>query len=959
MFKQLFRSLCWLAALVGLLANLAQANIAKTNSTQADPSKADGRERLSLDRGWLFHLGDIPMPVVKGHGFSYGNAKAGNAWGAAGTEFDDSSWRKLDLPHDWAVEGPFDPNANISQGYRPRGDSWYRRYLRVDEADRGRHFELQFDAIATHSTVWVNGNVVSRNWSGYNSNYIDITPYLRYGDAMNTIAIRVDATAMEGWWYEGAGMYRHAWLVKRNPVHIITDGVHATPRLEGKHWQIPVAVTLNNSGKQAADVTVEVSVFDPKGKQVAKQAQAVRVPVLTQTLAQVPVVIESPALWSIEQTNLYRVTTQVIQNAKKIDEVSLNTGFRTIRFDSQQGFFLNDKHVKLQGVCIHQDHAGVGVAVPDSIWEYRLRRLKELGVNAIRFSHNAPASEVLDMVDRMGFVVMDENRNFNPSPDYMKQLEWMVRRDRHHPGIILWSVFNEEPVQGTEVGYEMVRRMTAAVKALDDTRPVTAAMNGGFLTPLNVSHAVDVVGANYQVPDYDRFHNARPEMPFTSSEDTSAFMTRGEFTTDKRKNIIASYDDDFALWGNSHRDAWEAIASRDYVAGGFVWTGFDYRGEPTPNEWPSVSSFFGIMDLNGFPKTAYYMHQVQWIKDRPLVHIAPHWNWSGSEGKDIRVMVMANVERVKLRLNGRDLGEQKVDQYRMNFFKVPYEAGKLEAIGFKGDKEVTRAIVETTGEAVALELIPDRKSLVGDGRDAMPITVRALDAKGRAVPIDNSEVTFEISGAGKSIGHGNGDPNSHEDEKGKTRKLFNGLAQLIVQTNFESKGEIKITASAQGLKTASVSIPVKAVAPVPFVSGGEAPLSHIRDWRVSPASSERPDPTQVLADNDMNTWGWGQPPMLNTPEGKSGASYRLYRTSFTPRKNLADGTGRIHFYKIIGKAEIWLNGVLIGKKESFAPAELDLQLLAGQGARQLNVIVQGDGDNKAGVEGNVVIEPKK
>ena len=423
------------------------------------------RERLSLDRGWLFHLGDIPMPEIKGHGASYGNAKAGNAPGPAGREYDDSDWRTLDLPHDWAVEGPFDPNANLSQGYRPRGASWYRRYLQVDESDRGRHFELQFDAIATHSTIWVNGNVVSRNWSGYNSNYIDITPYLRYGAAMNTIAIRADANPMEGWWYEGAGIYRHAWLVKSSPVHVVTDGVHATPRKAAgeNNWEIPVEVTLENTGKEAVDVTVDVSVFDPSGKQVAKQTRAASVPLFTPATVSLPMAISNPAIWSLEKTNLYRVTTQVFSQGKKIDETSLNTGFRTIRFDAQQGFFLNDKHTKLQGVCIHQDHAGVGVAVPDSIWEYRLRRLKELGVNAIRFSHNAPASEVLDLVDRMGFVVMDENRNFNPSPDYMKQLEWMVRRDRHHPGIILWSVFNEEPVQGTEVGYEMVRRMTAAV----------------------------------------------------------------------------------------------------------------------------------------------------------------------------------------------------------------------------------------------------------------------------------------------------------------------------------------------------------------------------------------------------------------------------------------------------------------------------------------------------------------
>jgi len=349
----------------------------------------------------------------------------------------------------------------------------------------------------------------------------------------------------------------------------------------------------------------------------------------------------------------------------------------------------------------------------------------------------------------------------------------------------------------------------AAVKALDDTRPTTAAMNGGYTTPLNVAMAVDVVGSNYHVGDYDVFHRAHPDKPFTSSEDTSAFMTRGEFTTDKARHISASYDEDYAEWGNSHRQGWEAIASRDFVAGGFVWTGFDYRGEPTPYEWPSVSSYFGIMDLNGFPKAAYYLHQAQWIHDRPLVHIEPHWNWPGREGQPIRVMVMANVERVRLLLNGHAVGEQQVDPYRMNTFQVAYAPGRLEAVGYRGGKEVARSSVETTGPAVKLELVPDRAGLRGDGRDAMPITVRALDAKGRAVPLADAEVTFAVSGAGRAIGHGNGDPTSHEDEKGPRRRLFNGLAQLIVQSDWDSRGVMTVQARAPGLAPTTLAIPVK------------------------------------------------------------------------------------------------------------------------------------------------------
>jgi beta-galactosidase len=800
------------AALIGLLSLQAHAD--------------GGRERLSLDRGWLFHLGDIPFPVPATQDETYYATKAGLASGAAAVTFDASTWRKLDLPHDWQIEQPFDPKANPAHGFRQRGIGWYRRYVALPESDRGRHVELELGAIATHATVWVNGNLVNRNWSGYNAIQIDITPYLQYGaDHPNVVAIRVDANAMEGWWYEGAGMYRHAWLVKTDAVHIVPEGVRVTPRQgKGGAWEIPAQVTLDNDGKQDARVDVEMVVTGPDGKQVARRSTKIDVPVLTQVTASLPMTIPHPSLWTLDKSTLYHVTTTVRRNGKTLDQLALDTGFRSLRFDADRGFFLNGAHVKLQGVCLHQDHAGVGVAVPDAIWEYRLRRLKELGVNALRMSHNAIAPEVLDIADRMGFLVMAENRNFNPSPDYMKQLEWMVKRDRHHPSVILWSVFNEEPVQATEAGYEMARRMVAVAKALDGTRPTTAAMSGGMLTPLNVSHAVDVVGINYQIPEYDKYHAANPTRPLTSAEDTSAFMTRGEFATDDARHVKTSYDVENPFWGNTHRDAWQAIGTRDFVAGGFVWTGFDYHGESWPyTSWPSVSSFFGIMDLNGFPKTAYYMHQVQWIKDRPLVYIAPHWNWPGKEGQEIVVRVMANVERVKLLLNGREIGEQKVDNYRMNDFKVKYEAGKLEAIAYNGGKEVARTSVETTGPAVALELVPDRGALAGDGRDAMPITVRALDAQGRAVPVANDEVSLSVVGAGKSIGTGNGDPNSHEDEKGKTRRLFNGLAQLIVQSDWDSNGAIEVRATAPGLQPATVRIPVKAVAPVPYVAVAAAP----------------------------------------------------------------------------------------------------------------------------------------
>ncbi|MCX6910880.1 MAG: beta-galactosidase, partial [Verrucomicrobia bacterium] len=353
------------------------------------PKPSAVRERLSLDRGWRFHLGDVPFPVIQGHSDTYHNAKAGKAWGAAAPEFDDAGWRHLDLPHDWVIEQPFSEKANLSQGYRPRGVGWYRRQFKLDAADRGRHLELQFDGVATHCTVWFNGTVVHRNWCGYTSFYIDITPFAQFGDHANTIVVRVDANVMEGWWYEGAGIYRHTWLVKRNPVHIVTDGVFANPVRDAKgRWSLPVEATLANSGREAAPVEVAVTLTGPDGKLVAQGRAKTALKPLGESVAKLSLPVEAPRLWSVDEPTLYRVRTVVTRNGAPLDEVTTTCGFRTLRFDADKGFFLNDKPLKLKGVCNHQDHAGVGVAMPDSLWEFRLRRMKEMGANAHRCSHN-------------------------------------------------------------------------------------------------------------------------------------------------------------------------------------------------------------------------------------------------------------------------------------------------------------------------------------------------------------------------------------------------------------------------------------------------------------------------------------------------------------------------------------------------------------------------------------------
>ena len=771
-----------------------------------DPAAGPRQDRL-LDLGWRFHEGDIDLPPLITHDDTYNAAKAGAARGAASPKFDDSAWATVTLPHDFASFQPIEAENNVDEAYRKRGIAWYRNTLRFDEGDHGKHIELQIEGAATQATVWFNGTLVARSLSGYVSTYIDITPYVTYGYALNHLAIRVDATQLEGWWYEGAGLYRDVRVVVRNPVHIVTDGVFAQPVKDGDTWKIPVEVTLYNSGTAAVEVRVSSDCWDdrPLGGHAPSSNTQVSVPPLGTAVAAMAIDFPNPTLWSPDDPHLYQVTTVIWTGEPDAmvthDQVVTNCGFRHTRWEADTGFYLNDQSLKIKGVCLHQDHAGVGTAIPPALVEYRLQRLKTLGCNAIRCSHNAQSRAFMDACDRLGFLVMAENRNFNPSDDYMRQLEWLVRRDRNHPCVYLWSVFNEEPMQGTEQGYEMVRRMSAAVKALDTTRPVTAAMNGGLDTPVNVSQAVDVIGINYQQGIYDEVHKRYPDKPIYSSEDTSAFMTRGEYKTDAARHIMASYDDEAAPWGETHRAAWKAVHERPFIAGQFVWTGFDYHGEPTPHTFPTNSSFFGIFDLCGFDKAAAHIHRAQWIDDLPVLGLVPHWNWS--KGDKVRVMACTNAEEVELIVNGKSAGKQKGDRLGMNYWTVDYAPGFIEARAYNGGKLVTKTRNETTGEAVALTLDFDHP-LVGDGRDVVAVTVSAVDAKGRVVPTADHKVT--ISTSARIVGLGNGDPNCLEPEKGNTRSLFHGLAQvLIAAPALEDKGLALISgfAKADGLKPKS------------------------------------------------------------------------------------------------------------------------------------------------------------
>ena len=644
----------------------------------------------------------------------------------------------------------------------------------------------------------------------------------------------------------------------------------------------------------------------------------------------------------------------MLRDSAVIDERRVAIGFRTVRFDADKGLLVNDRPVKLKGVCLHQDHAGVGVAMPDALLAWRLERLKAMGCNAIRMSHNAPTAELLDWCDRMGFLVMDENRNFNPAPDYLAQLEWLVRRDRNHPSVILWSVFNEEPMQGTEAGVEMVRRMAAAVRALDDSRPITAAMNGSFYNPSNVSTVVDVMGFNYYQGDYDKFHRLNPTKPITSSEDTSAFETRGAFASDPAGHVITSYDTEAASWGGTHRASWKNIAERPFVAGGFVWTGFDYHGEPTPYDWPTISSFFGILDLCGFAKTAFDIHSAHWIDDRPVVAIAPHWTWPGREGQPIKVFVTSNAETVVLMLNGRDLGVQRVDHIMGNEWIVPYAPGRIEARAMRGGKVVATAIHETAGPPVALRLTPARTVMAGDDEDAQPITIDAIDARGRHVPTANLATRFTVEGA-TLLGVGNGDPNSHEPEQfaGPTgeRSLFNGLAQLIVRAD-AGPGGIVVRATAPGLKPAVLKLDRADIASRPQVAIVPVVLK-LRDWRRSPVFAQRPDAGLAPADGDNNSWDFIHSGEPTTGEAQPG--WRIYRARIIPWKRIAAEGGVITFDALGGKAELWIDGTRIAVKEGTDTAPLRAPIAPGAGPRVVALLVNAPAGRPSGLLGPVTI----
>jgi beta-galactosidase len=799
------------AALVSQPASLL-LNAAARSAITEERSAASGRERLLLDFGWRFHLGHADDPARDfGFGQSSVFAKSGRLFMPSRQDFDASQWRPVDLPHDFAVELPFENERSlIGHGAKPLGRSypatsigWYRRVFEIPASDLGRRLVVEFDGVFRDCIVALNGHYLGRNLSGYAPFRYDITDFANYG-GKNVLVVRVDATEYEGWFYEGAGIYRHVWLVKTDALHIAHWGTFITSEVQPGAALVTLSTELHNDSDGEKACRVVVTIVDSAGKDVGTVRSApAAIPAWGRHEFSQQVLVNKPALWSLEAPHMYRAVTSVEAAGAAVDRCETPFGMRTIRFDADKGFFLNGKPVKIKGTCNHQDHAGVGSALPDRLQYYRIEKLKEMGSNAYRTSHNPPTPELLDACDRLGMLVMDETRMLSANTEGLSQLERMIRRDRNHPSIILWSLGNEEPEQGTERGERMAATMKRLARRLDPTRPVTVAMNGHW--GKGFSNVVDVQGCNYiKIGNMDQFHAAFPAKPMIGSEEASTYSTRGIYENNKVRGYVSAYDVNVPRHGTTAEAWWSYYSARPFVAGGFVWTGFDYRGEPSPYSWPCISSHFGIMDTCGFPKDNYYYYQ-SWWTGKPVLHVFPHWNWAGKEGQEISVWVHSNCEEVELLLNGKSLGKQSLPRNSHLEWKVNYAPGTLLAQGFSGGKVVAVAKNETTGAPAAIKLLPDRLTINADGEDVSMITVAIVDAQGRVVPVADNEVSFEVKGPGKIIGVGNGDPSSHEPDKASQRKAFNGLAQVIAQAN-QQPGEIALSAHSPGLQPASVTI---------------------------------------------------------------------------------------------------------------------------------------------------------
>ena len=749
------------------------------------------RSRVSLDQGWQFALGNASSPALDfGCGTEYFNyltkAASIHNTGPYSPAFRAEGWKTIDLPHDWAVDLPFAREASHSHGYKTIGYKypetsvgWYRKTFTIPVEDEGKHIWVRFDGIFRDARIWLNGFYLGHEPSGYATQVYDLTEYINYGSE-NLLTVRADASLEEGWFYEGAGIYRHVWLEKAHPLHVAPMGTFAYTKMDQAGAVVTVETKVCNASSAPASYSLRHTLTDPHG-QVVATCTAVAAPLEAReegtTTARMQV--ESPLLWSPEHPYIYRITTEVLADGRVLDIYETKIGIREAVFHPDKGFLLNGERVELKGVNMHQDHAGVGSGIPDALQVYRLLELKKMGVNAYRSSHNPMTPEMLDACDSLGILVLEENRLMGINKEHIRLLKSMIERDRNHPSIILWSVGNEEwALEWTGKGRKLTETMREYCHRLDPTRPMCVATSSGP----NIVVPADVAGYNYLMQNpIDEHRSHYPQRIAVGTEETTGCGTRGIYYPEPGRMAALNRAPDTDGTLNRIERGWQFYRDRPWLGGLFYWTGFDYRGEPNPLEYPATGSEFGILDYCGFPKDeAWYLRA--WWTDEPVLHILPHWNLEGHEGEKVSIWAYSNCDEVSLSVNGRNLGRKKMPRGGHIEWEAVYQPGKVVAKGYKDGRCILKEVVETAGA-------PSRVALEATTIGPLTVyTVRVLDHKGRWVPTACVPLSLTVDGPARILGAGNGDPAFRSKERPEdpsarsfTIETFGGLAQVLVQ----------------------------------------------------------------------------------------------------------------------------------------------------------------------------------
>jgi beta-galactosidase len=777
---------------------------------------------IKFNANWRFHLGDVAS--------------------GQSPDLDDSKWRVLSLPHDWSIEGKFDEKnpAGIGGGALPGGVGWYRKTFNIPVSNQGKLVFVDFDGVYRNSEVWLNGKYLGKRPFGYISFRYELTPHLKFGGE-NLLVVKVDNSQQpNSRWYSGSGIYRNVWLTVTDKVFVDHWGTYlTTPNVSALNARINLKSKLRNSSENDATITFTTIVSDARDRVIARASTDLVIAKGSQTEIVQDLTVNRPILWSTENPYLYKALSRVQRNGKIVDTYETPFGIRYFAFDREKGFFLNGKAMKINGVCNHHDLGALGAAVNTRALERQLEMLKAMGVNGIRTSHNPPAPELLELTDRMGFIVMDEafdiwkkeKSKFDYHLDWdewhKRDLEDMVLRDRNHPSIFIWSIGNEIAEQwgGDPAAGIIGKELSSIVRSLDKTRPITAAIN--FVDEKNtlISNGdLDLIGINYAHEKIPQLQKLFPGRTFIGTETVSALATRGSY--DLPSDVIrrwpprwdlplkdgnadfscSAYDNCSAPWGSTHEETWKLVKKADFFSGMYIWTGWDYLGEPTPYAWPARSSYFGIIDLAGFPKDVYYMYQSEWTT-KPVLHIFPHWNWKA--GDTVDVWAYFNSDEVELFVNGKSLGAKRKSGNDLHvMWRVPFEPGILKAVSRSQGNLVLTREVRTAGQPARIILSPDRKLIRADGADLSFVTVRVVDANGTVVPHADNLVSVQLTGAGSIAAVDNGSQISHEPFKANYRKAFHGLALAIIQSR-DRAGSMILKASSEGLTPASVVIEAK------------------------------------------------------------------------------------------------------------------------------------------------------